>query len=322
MKPLILKLLIALLLSSCQAGSPTLSPISAEATLPPRSTEIPTPTEVVVTPTEAGPKEGDKTSVTENGYTYNYTLTNLGETKDGEPILQNVRKVADFFLYDWPTFEGAARFQLNITDKAPGERSLYQMTHKDFTMEDVSDPNSFDPPRITAMFMQGLMDNRGKTVKELYDAFTGDGLEFEIVIPDGTPEGKAETVNLSTRTGFIVTIMDPETMRELGGDNISTFQLGDITVLAQVYGVDGAKNELCRLSFEGNLNDIDDYILRQAMFVFPARLIEKNDQGNIGQSQLSIDLARNSQRTQDDGITLDLEIERVTASTPTITPNP
>ncbi|NOH03873.1 MAG: hypothetical protein HND47_18860 [Chloroflexi bacterium] len=328
MKPITLAFVIALFLTACGTDTPLPTPTATPA--PTQSPEL-TPHPRILADTRRLPHPGGTWgySVTENGQTYVYTPMELGVTKDGEVIKENVREVADFFLFDWPTFEGAARYQLLITDNALGERSLYKMTHKDFTMEDVPNPNNFDPSPITSLFSFHLEKAIGITGSTFLEKIKGPGIEKEIVVPDGTPEGKAETVNLSTTTGFIVTIVDPITMRELGGDNISTFQLGDITVLAQVYGVDGAKNELCRLAFEGNLNEIDDYILRQAMFVFPARLIENNNQGNIGQSQLSIDLARNSQRPRTEGSeTLDLEIERVSTpteagtQTPTPTPSP
>ncbi len=279
-------------------------------------TPVPTPTEVAATPTEAGPKEGDKTTVTENGYTYNYKLTNLGISKEtGESIFQNVRKFLDSYMFDWPTFNGA-RIQVNITDKALGERSIYEITHKDFTMADVPSDGIFDPPPVTSLFSHQLKEVTGKTGPTILQEMQGDGMDFEIIISNGTPEGKVEHVTLDTDTGFIVTIVDPETMNLLGGENVSTMPMGDVTVYAEVYDVDSDGNMLGRLAFDRSLNEIDDEVLRNALFLFPASLVEQKDQRKIEQTDFSITLAHKSRWTRADDVTLDLEIERVPQAQP------
>lgn len=320
-------LLTALIISSCGnngiPGTTTPVPSPTVSLIP---TSSPTPTEIPATPTETGPREGDVTRVTENGHTYVYTYTNLGETASGEPVMENVRGISKFHLFDTP-YADSITFEINILNKVLGERNLYEMIHKNFTDADIPADGIFDPTPITASLGPELreryfsedtrqLSDREKQIALQYEMLgqgeSGHEQAFlEVIVPNGTPEGEVNNVKLSPNTGIILTIMDLETMAMLGGENILPIQMGDVMVYAQVYDVDAKGNMLCRLAFDKPMNEIDDEVLRNALFLFPASLAKQRDQRNIEQTDFSITLAHKSRWTQADGKTLDLEIERV-----------
>jgi hypothetical protein len=313
---------ILVFLASCSTANETNPSIDVTFTSSANPTTLtptknsPTPTSIPLTATEEVVQEGDTYTMTENGREYTYTYIELGENQEGETVMENVRDAGGFFVFDWPTFNGA-RYQFFITEKALNERNLYQINQPDFTKADIPSGGVFDPPPITAAFSHMLEEATGKTLPTLIQEMQEKGVSLEIIIHDGMSEGKKENVILSTETGFIVTAMDKETMFELVQDPsfISTGHVDGIEYYAQVYDVDKNGNMLCRLAFSVPLNEVPDTALRKALFIFPASLTEKRDLRDIEQSGNSKFLAHMSEQLRTDG-TQDLNIVRVPETQP------
>lgn len=112
-KTIILLILIVILLSGCgeSASSPAL--ITSTQTLPaPTNTESPTST---LTPTEAGPKEGDTYTVTENGHMYEYTYN--------AEVGGKVRALGSYSLLDFDN-NNYGQVALRISDEINGEKKI------------------------------------------------------------------------------------------------------------------------------------------------------------------------------------------------------
>lgn len=252
--------------------------------------------------TETGPKVGGTYAETKNGREYVYV--------NGE------RKVADIFLFDWPTPNGnGARVQFFTTDKVQDERSLYQMTQDDFTSSEIPASGIFDPPPVTALFLAKLEERTGKSVQELIQVMQGEGVSLEIIIPSSTPEGKTEHVNLTRDTGMIITMMDFKTLKELGGELVSEpWHVGGIAVYSYLGGVDDANNMLVGFAIDGSLAELSDEDLRNIIFSFISRLVEDKDQRKQGITSPSQFFAIESAKLYN-GLP-NIEIERVPQTSP------
>lgn len=130
-----LTILIALFLASCAKAEIPLTPTSTPL---PTASPIPTPTEIPTTPTAAGPKEGDVTTVTENGHDYIYTYAKLGETETGEALWEDVREVGTIILFDGPV-RNYLPYTIYIAGNVENKRSFVSISHPDQT--DINAPN-------------------------------------------------------------------------------------------------------------------------------------------------------------------------------------
>lgn len=330
-------LLLSIFLASCaNVATPTLvvtetSARTTTAMFTPTSTEAPTATpEPTKTPDPLGGAPEGATGkdskgnyikeVTENGYEYPYTYNaELG---------QWVREVAYFPIYDWPTFN-SMQFKIFITEGTLGERNLYQMTHKDFTVADIPPGGIFDPPPITASIApkleeryfaddtRGLLDSKKFPTLLLEMQGKGEKGHEQAYMPIILSNGEDAQVKLGTDTGIILTIMDKDTLLKLGGDLVSTWYISGVTVYYEVYGIDAAGNELCRLAIDGSIADLSDRDLRIVLMFFPtnfAKNIDQRDQG--GMSAFGQAMAIVSAQPQPDGVAQDLTIERISLAQP------
>ena len=253
----------------------------------PSATSEPFPTPI---PTETVPKDGDTKSVTENGYTYKYEYS--------AEYGQWMREVADFPLDDEPHYNFIP-FRVQIADQVSDERNLLDMTHKDFTVADIPANGIFDPPPIGGVFDVQLMKRyfsgtrSGLSFHDQEAAITfemlgkGQGDIKQAFLSITLSNGQEAQVKLSENSGIILTITDAAKIKQLGGDNLSTGTVDSTTYYAEVYGVDANGNELCRLAFDKSLNEVSDNALREAIFMFPSKLVEMKDQSSIGPSNFS-----------------------------------
>ena len=256
--------------------------------------------------------------VTENGYEYGYVYNaELG---------QWVREVANFSLLDYP-YWNLLPYKILITENTPGERNLYQIIHADDTPGGAGESvtGSTQPTPIKATLMPKLLnryfqDDRqslSSNIKQdkLSDEMQGIGEtgHEQAFMPIILSNGEDAQVKLSADTGIILTIMDKETLLELGGDLVSTwYMVGGITeYYSEVYGVDEAGNMLVRFAVDGSISDLSDKDLRNALLSFPSNFAEHKDQREQGVSAFGQALATVSAQVQPDTTTQDLQIERV-----------
>ena len=309
-KTIILSILIVVLLSGCSESVSSPAPVTFTHTLPaPTNTESPAPT---VTPDPLADAPEGTTGINSAGQ---WTKTVMENEHNYEYIYNTelgwLREVGKFYIFDWPTFNGIP-YKILVTEKAFGERNIYQMSHEDFIMADIPSGGIFNPPPITATFSYKLKEITGKTGPSLLQEMQGEGVSLEIIIPDGMTEGKTEHVKLDTETGLILTIVDKDSLLALGGENVSTWNtFGNVAVYSQVYGVDSAGNMLVRFAIDGSLVDLSDRDLRNILFSFPANMIEHKDQSNHGITVFAQTLTIVSLQSPKDGVPHDLEIERV-----------
>ncbi|MBL8098890.1 MAG: hypothetical protein JNK81_06890 [Anaerolineales bacterium] len=316
MKSFNLFLITSFLLTACATPS-QISEVSAtdvNALEPTSKVSTPAPTEKPATPTSeptevAGPKEGEKTVVKENGYTYEYTYTKIGETPDGEPIFQNVRDFFDFPIIDYPggNFIG---YEASITDQTLGETGVWNISHAD---DVIIPPNGtkYDPLPITASAGKELGNRFSTDIGTVIQRINSEeGLDLPVILSNG----EEAVVNLKNDNVIKMTIMDKDTIFRLGGENVSTWSYGGVTFFSEVYAVEEGR-ALVRFAIDGSLTDpkLTDEILRVALMSISANLIQNQDQRQQGVTDFAITLGHVSAWTQADDKTLDLEIDRVSS---------
>lgn len=303
---------VMFLLYACVPVIQTSEPFQTRIPFTPTSssTETPTPTEVVATPTEIGPKAGDTYSVTENGYTYEYTYNaELG---------QGVREVANFPLMDTPIYNYIP-FKIFITDNTLNERNLLSISHVDWINngEKINPLTSTFKPELEQRYF-GILGNLNSASNEQALSLQNEmkkGRNSQAFLPIILSNGEAAKVKLSTETGLILTIMDKETLLKLGGERVSTWHYGTVTFYSEVYGVDEVGNELARLAFDDSIADIPSDVLRKILFTIPGNFVDHEDQKVQGFSDLAQGFALYSGKPREDG-TQDVVFERVPVAQP------
>ncbi len=283
----------------------TVTPIPPTPTTPPEPSLTPIPI-------QAGPKNGDTRTVTENGHDYAYTY-------DAE-LEQWVRKVADFPLWDSTKFNYVP-FRISITDSAHGERNVLQIAHVDSISDSDQSPlrSTFKPELEQRYFGLGNLESASNELSiqlqhEMMRGFESTA-SIPIIIANGTPKGASFNVKLSTETGINVTIMDPEKINALGGESVITLHKGNVTFYIQAYSVDREGNALYRLAFDGLINDIPDEALRDILFMIPGNLVDHIDQREQGFTALAQIFSQYSARPREGG-TQDVFFERVLLAHP------
>gem|GEM_PF-2719813 len=289
---ILLTVILSMVLVSCAPVSTstpteTLVPTATRTVtpIPPTSTATTEPS-LTPTPTEAAPKDGDTRTVTENGYTYAYRYS--------EEYGQGLREIANFPLVDFP-HNNYVPIIMRVGEKVIGERSLLSLIHKDFTPADIPASGSVDLNNVTGVFSLQLRKRyfQGDT-RPLNDIEKQIAIQHEMrgqgddadhrqaYLPIIVSDGEEKFVKLSETTGILLNIIDPETMKRLGGDNIVTLHNGNITFYVEVYGVDQAGNELVRMAFDGSLGDIPTDTLREILFSIPGNFVDHKDQREQG----------------------------------------
>ena len=326
MKIFLLLLIVSNLLTGCMTQATSLAtttPIPFTETPTLTFTPQPTPTETPV-PTEAEPKVGDVTTVTENGHTYTYIRNEQG---------QDVREVANFPLGDYP-YENFAWFKIGVDKKVPGEQYIDKMIHEDDTPGGIGsypDGGAEQMP-IKQSFMYILSKRFFLNDERVISDIKKQEIIYYQMLRQGEPGhekalipitvnaldnesniiSKDFDVSLNTGPAINLLITTKDTVYELAKDPsfVSTGQMGDVTWYAFV----GYENEKMMgfLAFDVALNEVSEEILRNAIFLFPASLAEKQDQTKIEPTDFSVTLASVSTWVQPlGGTTKDLEIEFV-----------
>lgn len=326
-----LTILIALFLASCAKAEIPLTPTSTPL---PTASPIPTPTEIPTTPTAAGPKEGDVTTVTENGHDYIYTYTKLGETETGKALWEDVREVGTISLMDTP-YINYLPFKIFIADSVDSKRNFVSFTHRDWI-----DPSEPITPLASTLMAEletryfqddprkGTMTSKEeqKTLQvEMQGLGEGEHKQayIDIIVANGTPEGELKRVKLSETTGIILTLLSEEDIVRLGGgDVLELHAQGDgrnYTYFVQVYDVDNKGNELARVAFRDPLSEIPENILRKVLFTIPGNFVDHKDQREQGFTNVAQIFAQYSAKLGVDGKP-DVVINLLPAATPTPTP--
>jgi hypothetical protein len=320
---------IMLIVCACQPVAPTSEPPQTETPAPPTATPDVTPS---VTPTAievAGPKEGDKTVVTENGYTYEYTYTKIGETPDGEPIFKYLREIANFCLIDDPVYNYIP-FQIFIADGVLGERSILELLHRDFVRTDIPPGGTFDPNPITGAFVFELEktyfqnDQRNLSLLERDFVFQNEMLgkgedgHKQAYLPIKLSNGDEVDVKLSQDNGIKMTIMDVETILKLGGASVTEWTYVDpasnkeFRFFSEAYGLDEKGNLLVRFALDGSFDnpDLSEEALRIAFMSIPANFAQKFDQSEQGVTDFAITLGHQSAKKQRNSDAIELDFRR------------
>lgn len=270
------------------------------------------PTEMVVAPTEAERQIGETSSIQENGQTYTYTYTNLGKTPEGEVINEDVREVGTVTLYD-TVYENYVFFKVLMASGAENERSFVSMTSRDRTTdaEPITPLSSVFAPELETRYFAD--DPRRPTLSsddeevalqlEMMGKGEGDHAQayLDIIVANGTPEGSTQKVKLSVNNGIILTIMNPETIAKLGGQDVIELHEGEYTFYVQVVGVDDEHNEIARVAFKDPIDQIPEDVLRKVLFSIPGSLVDHKDQREQGFSEISQIFADYSAKQRQDG---------------------
>lgn len=320
--------LIALFFSSCADAE-----IPQTSTPKPTSTSIPSPT-FTATPTVdplAGAPEGTTginsngewtKTVIENGYAYAYNYN--------AELRQYVREVGTIILFDTPQ-RNYLPYTILVAGNVENERSFISISHQDIT--DINAPNNwltrtFSPELRARYFADDprngtLTSMEGSRVMQMEMLGLGEGEQkqayLDIIVANGTPEGKVKRVKLSETTGIILTILTPEDIAKLGGENVLELHAqGDghnYTYFVEVYDVDNAGNELARMAFRDPLDQIPENILRKVLFTIPGNLVDHKDQREQGFTNVAQIFAQYSAKPGLDGKP-DVVIELLPAITP------
>lgn len=316
----LLTVILSIILASCAPVSNT-TPIetlvpTATITLspiPPTPTATPEPSANSLS--EAGPKDGERHTVSENGLNYEYVYNaELGQWE---------REVGTIILFD-VSLRNYVPYSISTLENVEAEHSFMSISHKDNT--DINTPDGYltrtFKPELEKRYFQDDPRKNTLTNKELQTALqmemqgmgTGEHTQayIDIIVANGTPEGQVVKVKLSQTTGIHATIMSEDDIIRLGGANVIELRAHDngqfYTFFVEVYGVDELGNELVRIAFKDPLNKIPESIFRKVLFSIPGNLVDHKDQREQGFSNVAQIFAQYSEKINDDG-TYDVHID-------------
>ncbi len=307
---------------------------SSVAVVTPGVTQVP---QGVESPQPAVTEPGATRVVTENGHDYVYTYTKLGETETGEELWGYVREAGTIILFDGP-IRNYLPFQILVSQNVQNERNFVSVNYTDQT--DINSPNpwltrTLSPELQKRYFAEDprkgtMTDMEGSRVLQMEMLGLGEGdhkqAYLDIIVANGTPEGEVKRVKLSETTGIILTIMTPEDIAKLGGENVIELHAQDgdrnYTYYVQVYDVDEKGNELARVAFKDPLNEIPEAVLRKVLFSIPGNMIDHKDQREQGFTNVAQIFAQYSAKTNETTGKPEVEIELLPDIPVLTTPTP